>query len=72
MPASISAALCFAVALVAAQIKMLADIFALSVQALQLVNKLGGIHKTEVDPCPASGWMVCAASPTSASRWAAN
>ncbi|STW10558.1 Uncharacterised protein [Klebsiella pneumoniae subsp. rhinoscleromatis] len=34
-----------AAALVAAQIKMLADIFALSVQALQLVNKLGGIRK---------------------------
>ncbi len=41
-----------AAALVAAQIKMLADIFALDVQALQLVNKLGGIHKTEVDPLP--------------------
>ena len=42
----------FAAALIAAQVQMLADIFPLRMQAPQLVDKLGGVHKAKVHPLP--------------------
>ncbi len=41
-----------AAALIAAQVQMLTDIFTLRVQALQLVDKLGGVHKAKIHPLP--------------------
>ena len=41
-----------AAALIAAQVQMLTDIFTLRMQALQLVDKLGGVHKAKIHPLP--------------------
>lgn len=37
-----------AAALIATQIEMLADVLALRMQALQLINQFGGIHKAKI------------------------